>query len=66
MTDGHKEEKNTSYPHITITDIFVGNETWENTRHISKDKGKAIPLQAWTGPKGSRKLRLPDFKRVGT
>ena len=29
-------------------------------------KGKAIPLQAWTGPKGSRRLRLPDFKTVGT
>jgi len=27
---------------------------------------KAIPLQAWTGPEGSRKLRLPDFKTVGT
>ena len=24
-------------------------------------KGKAVPLQAWTGPDGSRKLRLPDF-----
>ena len=23
--------------------------------------GKAVPLQAWTGPEGSRKLRLPDF-----
>jgi len=29
-------------------------------------KGKAIPLQAWTGPEGPRKLRLPDFKTVGT
>ena len=29
-------------------------------------KGKAIPLQAWTGPKGSRRLRLPDFKTIGT
>jgi hypothetical protein len=29
-------------------------------------KGKAIPLQAWTGPEGSRKLRLPDFKTVST
>jgi hypothetical protein len=26
----------------------------------------AIPLQAWTGPEGSRKLKLPDFKTVGT
>jgi len=24
-------------------------------------KVKAVPLQAWTGPEGSRKLRLPDF-----
>ena len=29
-------------------------------------KGKAIPLQAWTCPEGSRRLRLPDFKTVGT
>ena len=27
---------------------------------------KAIPLQAWTGPEISRKLRLPDFKTFGT
>jgi len=29
-------------------------------------KGKAIQLQAWTGPEGSRRLRLPDFKTIGT
>jgi hypothetical protein len=28
--------------------------------------GKAIPLQAWTGPEGSRSLRIPDFKTIGT
>jgi len=22
---------------------------------------KAVPLQAWTGPEGSRRLRFPDF-----
>jgi len=27
-------------------------------------KGKAVPLQAWTGPEGSRKLRFPDFVTV--
>ena len=32
----------------------------------NKGKGKAIPLQAWTGPEGSRRLRLPDFKTIGT
>jgi hypothetical protein len=25
-----------------------------------KCKGKAVPLQAWSGPEGSRKLRFPD------
>ena len=24
-------------------------------------KGKSVPLQAWIGPEGSRKLRFPDF-----
>jgi len=33
---------------------------------IGKNKGKAIPLQAWTGPYDSRRLRLPDFKKIGT
>ena len=28
---------------------------------IIKGKGKAVPLQAWSGPEGSRKLRFPDF-----
>jgi hypothetical protein len=26
-----------------------------------KGKGKAVPLKAWSGPEGSRKLRLPHF-----
>jgi len=30
-----------------------------------KGKGKAIPLQAWSEPEGSRSLRLPDFKTIG-
>jgi hypothetical protein len=31
-----------------------------------RDRGKANPSQTWTGPEGSRRLRLPDFKTVGT
>jgi hypothetical protein len=27
---------------------------------------KKRTLQAWTGPKGSRRLRLPHFKTIGT
>jgi len=29
-------------------------------------KGKAILVQAWTGPEDSRRLRLPGFKTIGT
>ena len=28
---------------------------------LGKGKGKAVLLQAWSGPEGSRKLRFPDF-----
>jgi len=32
---------------------------------MSKDvKGKAIPLQVWKGPEGSRRMRLLDFKTM--
>jgi hypothetical protein len=43
----------------TIIIIYTSN-------YIQKGKGKAIPLQAWAGPEGSRSLRLPDFKTIGT
>jgi hypothetical protein len=29
----------------------------------STPRKQATPLQAWTGPEGSRRLRLPDFKK---
>jgi hypothetical protein len=31
---------------------------------VGKGKGKAALLQAWSGPEGSRKLRLPDFLKT--
>jgi len=30
----------------------------------AKGEGKAVPLQAWSGLEGSRKLRFPDFMRT--
>ena len=27
-------------------------------------KGKVVPLQAWSGPEDSRKLRFPDFMKT--
>ena len=32
-----------------------------NILQVHKVKGKAVPLQASSGPEGSRKLRFPDF-----
>ena len=29
-------------------------------------QGKTIPVQVWTGPEGSRRLRVPDFKTIAT
>jgi len=45
------------YPPLVFLPYF-----WDT---FSKGKGKAIPLQAWTGPEGSRRLRPPDFKTIG-
>jgi len=47
--------------------IFLGH--LQVTRNVYLEEvvqGKAIPLQAWTGPEGSRRLRLPDFKTIST
>ena len=49
---------------------FLSTARVRNWRPISSallhNKSKAIPVQAWTGPDGSRRLRLPDFKTIGT
>ena len=39
--------------------IFMRN--WVGIQLFPCIKGKAVPLQVWTGPEGSRKLRVPDF-----
>ena len=37
------------------------NDTIGNGIRDLPVKGKAVPLQAWSGPECSRKLRFPDF-----
>jgi hypothetical protein len=49
---------------MTVVITITNKRTYNDQK--SYIKGKAIPLQAWTGPEGSRRLRLPDFKAVGT
>ena len=43
-----------------IQDIFLYFYIKTNQIHQCKGKGKAVPLQAWSGSEGSRKLRFPD------
>jgi hypothetical protein len=47
---------------------LVGFSFWMKTYlfETCRGKDKAIPLQAWTDPEGSRRLRLPAFKTIGT
>jgi len=35
-----------------------------NERSQTTCKGKAIPLQAWAGPEGSRRIRIPRFQDI--
>ena len=43
------------------------NVIWQrvSTQH-ALPSGKTIPLEMCTGPEGSRTLRFPDFKTIGT
>ena len=56
-------------PHSLVDITNVSNECADDYYFNPEEggsKGKAIPLQAWTGPEGSRRLRLPDFKTIIT
>ena len=43
--------------------VIPENGITKPSAHASTEfrKGKAVPLQAWSGPEGSRKLRFPDY-----
>jgi hypothetical protein len=43
-------------------DNILTRRIWDR----SSTDSKAIPLQALTGSEGSRRLRLPNFKTIGT
>jgi hypothetical protein len=43
-------------------DVCLGFHDFASfTSTNSESEDKAVPLQAWSGPEGSRKLRFPDF-----
>ena len=37
----------------------TSNQAW--SKGLDAGKGKAVPLQAWSGSEGSRKVRFPDY-----
>ena len=56
----------TSFPPIHPTpgsflESSINPQQSPTTQTDSLYKGKEIPVQAWTGPEGSRRLRLPEF-----
>jgi hypothetical protein len=51
---------------VSIKSVHTAALDCKGTVNKDKGKGKALPLQAWTGPEGSSRLRLPDFNTIGT
>jgi hypothetical protein len=39
---------------------------WSSEQYWVRSKGKTVPLQAWSDPEGSRKLRFPDYMTMAT
>jgi len=56
--------KNTTF-YVTIR-YTVLSTSLITSSCIGSVESKAVPLQAGTGPEGSRRLRLPDLKTIGT
>jgi hypothetical protein len=50
------------YLYVQIIFTFELPKLYWDARRLKKVK--AIPLQAWRGPEGSRSLRLPDFNTI--
>jgi len=46
----------------TLSTVLVSHSlVYMGTLHLVTCKDKAVPLQARSGPEGSRKLKFPDF-----
>jgi hypothetical protein len=63
------QKQGNALPHIgecralffSLERVFKDVPANENTMGYETVKGKAVPLQAWSGPEGSRKLRFLDY-----
>ena len=50
-----------SFDHNAMEENTLAVGSGRLVTEISKGKGKAFLLNAWSGPEGSSKLRFPDF-----
>jgi hypothetical protein len=56
-----------SHPTVIKFDFVLSKrQTLRKSPVEGKVKVKAIPLQAWTCPEVSKRLRLPDFMTIDT
>ena len=58
----HGESLNSFYNVEGRTQLTCGNT--DRIEVTGPGKGTAVPLQAWSDPEGSRKLRFPDYMRT--
>ena len=58
-----QRETDNSHTYVAKVNEYGG---WMWCPNKGNGKGKAISIQAWTGLYGTRVLRLPDLKTVGT
>jgi hypothetical protein len=56
-----KFKKNNTDTYLKEGSVLGSSVAIENHLILSSNKVRAFPLQAWSGPEGSRKLRFPDF-----
>ena len=52
--------------YYAIIIIIITDNSFYSNDKFTTYKDKEIPVQAWTSPEGSKRLRLPDYKTVGT
>jgi len=49
---------------VSLKQAIRSQLRWEDNIRMDCEmieKGKIVPLQGWSGPEGSRKLRFPDY-----
>jgi len=59
----YKRKNDMTYTKFAVLKVSLDTQFEKNAKEIFV-KTKPIPLQAWTGPEGSRRLRLLNFKTI--